>query len=74
MFLINVFFLITLTDKFVCHNGVWHKFKRRHVRNKDWNSMWDGIKHADKMMQQLRNMGQKIGDGYMVDHNVSDDE
>ncbi|PWA62801.1 hypothetical protein CTI12_AA361970 [Artemisia annua] len=62
-------------DRYVCHNGLWYKLKRRHVRNKDWNTMWEAITHADEMIQQLGDMGKKIGEGYMVDHNdVSDDE
>ena len=59
---------------YVCYNGVWHKIKKRHVLNADWKNMMDCVKKADEMIQQLRAAGKKIGNDYMVDHNVSDEE
>lgn len=58
----------------MCYNGVWHKIKKMHVLNADWNSMIDCVNMADEMIQHLRAAGKKIGNEYMVDHNVSDDE
>ncbi|PWA40780.1 Carbohydrate-binding, CenC-like protein [Artemisia annua] len=58
-------------DRYVCYNGLWHKLKRRHVRNKDWNTMWEEITHADEWIQELGDMGKKIPEGYMVDHNAA---
>ncbi|PWA51644.1 HXXXD-type acyl-transferase family protein [Artemisia annua] len=56
-------------DKYVHYNGIWHKIKRNHIKNKDWNSMMERVKHADEMIQRLRAAGHKITDGHMVDHN-----
>lgn len=44
------------------------------VLNADWNSMIDCVNMADEMIQHLRAAGKKIGNEYMVDHNVSEDE
>ena len=62
------------SDKYVHYNGIWHKIKRNHIKNSNWNAMMDSVKHADETIQRLRPGGAKILDGHMVDHNVSDDE
>ena len=56
------------------YNGIWHKIKRKHIKNADWNSIMERVKHADETIHRLRASGCKIKDGSMVDHNVSDDE
>ncbi|PWA84204.1 hypothetical protein CTI12_AA162250 [Artemisia annua] len=61
-------------DRYVFWNGIWHKIKKSHVHNADWNNMMDCVKKADEVIQILRAAGKKIGNDYMVDHNVSGEE